>query len=55
MTAIPTEPVPGPVPPLPPQPPVPPVGEPEPDRLPYDKPLPNPDENDEPPMVLAAH
>lgn len=52
MTAIPTEPDPGPTPPVPPQPMVPPVQEPEPDRLPDDEPLPNPDENDDPPMVL---
>ncbi len=41
------EPPPGPVPGLPP---VPPIGEPQPDRLPDEEPIPNPDENDAPPL-----
>ncbi|MBO9097339.1 MULTISPECIES: hypothetical protein [Rhizobium] len=32
--------------------PVPPIGEPEPDTLPDEVPLPNPDENDDPPMQV---
>ncbi|MQW95801.1 hypothetical protein EPK84_06490 (plasmid) [Sinorhizobium fredii] len=40
--------------PLPPQPPPwdpePPIGEPEPDRLPDETPIPNPDENPQPPQ-----
>ena len=42
------EPIPGSTPTVPPMPPniVPPVKEPEPDRLPDEEPLPNPDEND---------
>ncbi len=34
--------------------PVPPIGEPDPDTLPGEEPLPNPDENDEPPMQVRS-
>ncbi len=47
------EPLPGPIPGIPP---VPPIGEPEPDRLPDEQPIPNPDENDAPPLsALIRH
>ena len=47
------EPLPGPIPGIPPMPP---IGEPEPDRLPDEAPLPNPDENDAPPLsALQRH
>jgi hypothetical protein len=51
MAQDPFEPVPNPIPPVPPPPasPIPPIDEPEPDRLPGEAPLPNPDENDQPP------
>jgi hypothetical protein len=50
MAQDPFEPVPNPIPPVPPPAsPIPPIDEPEPDRLPGEAPLPNPDENDQPP------
>jgi hypothetical protein len=42
--------------PVPPAPDLPPIDEPEPDRLPDEGPLPNPDENNEPPLyALRLH
>lgn len=38
----------------PPMTPPPPIGEPEPDRLPDEAPVPNPDENDRPAKTAAA-
>ncbi|RWX79327.1 hypothetical protein EPK99_12330 [Neorhizobium lilium] len=50
MAQDPFEPVPNPTSPVPPVPVLPPIDEPEPDRLPDEDPIPNPDENDEPPI-----
>lgn len=52
MSVIPVEPFPEQPVPVPPVPDAPPVTEPEPDRLPDEVPNPNPDETDDPPMVL---
>jgi hypothetical protein len=49
-TAAPTQPEPV----APPMQPPPPIGEPEPDRLPDEVPLPNPDENDGPSKTAAC-
>ena len=54
MPAVPVEPYPEPLMPVPPQSDIPPVEEPEPDRLPDEVPVPNPDENDGPPKVLSS-
>lgn len=55
MAQDPFEPVPTtPVPPAP-APPIPPITEPEPDWLPDEVPLPNPDENDAPPLQTDTH
>ncbi|MDE1157117.1 MAG: hypothetical protein PW791_02350 [Neorhizobium sp.] len=54
MAQDPIQPVPAPIPPVP-MPPVPPITEPEPDRLPDEAPLPNPDENNEPPLQVDSH
>lgn len=53
MAQDPFEPVPTPKPPVPPAPSVPPIDEPEPDRLPDEGPVPNPDENNEPPLYAG--
>lgn len=52
MRMLPVEPVPGEIPPAPPGQDIPPIKEPEPDHLPDESPVPNPDENDNPPNVL---
>jgi hypothetical protein len=49
---LPVEPVPGEMPSVPPGQDMPPVKEPEPEYLPDEVPVPNPDENDKPPNVL---
>jgi hypothetical protein len=52
MTPDPREPFDEPPKPVPIWPPEPPVDEPEPDRLPDEVPLPNPDETNEPPIYV---
>lgn len=54
MYEIPTEPTPIPTPPTP-VPLVPPIKEPDPDRLPDEEPVPNPDENDDLPIQVGEN